>query len=103
MAKVACSVLMKVLCGARVARWDLLKAVTRLASQVSKWTERCDKDLHSLMSYIACSSEFVLHGYIGDEPGELSLKQYDDADFAGDRPSYKSTSGMILALEGRRS
>ena len=41
--QVACSVLMKVLYGARVARWHLLKAVNRLAARVSKWTSGGDK------------------------------------------------------------
>ena len=45
---IASSVLMKVLHGARMARFDLLKAVTNLAKNVTKWNENCDKRLHIL-------------------------------------------------------
>ena len=43
LSKIACSVLMNILYGARVARWDLLKATTRLAARVIKWTTTCDR------------------------------------------------------------
>ena len=34
---------MKVLYGARLARFDLLKAVAGLASKVTKWSVSCDE------------------------------------------------------------
>ena len=34
---VACAVLMKILYAARLARWDLLRAIGILASRVTKW------------------------------------------------------------------
>ena len=40
---IASSVLMKVLYGARMARFDLLKAVANLAKNVTKWNANCDK------------------------------------------------------------
>ncbi|CAE8637047.1 unnamed protein product, partial [Polarella glacialis] len=43
LADAACSVLMKVLYGAGLARFDLLKAVAGLASKVTKWSVSCDK------------------------------------------------------------
>ena len=46
---IAASVLMKVLYAARVARFDLLKAVQSLACRVSRWTPWCDRALHRLM------------------------------------------------------
>ena len=52
LSKVACSVLMQVLQGARTARFDLLKVVQGLAAKVSKWTLACDSELFQLMSYI---------------------------------------------------
>ena len=42
---IASSVLMKVLYGARMARFGLLKAVANLAKQVTKWNANCDKRL----------------------------------------------------------
>ena len=43
---IASSVLMRVLCGARMARFDLLKAVANLAKNVTKWNANCGKRLH---------------------------------------------------------
>ena len=41
--------------------------------------------------------------FIGDGPSGLKLRLYADADFAGDRPEFKSTSGIYLALVGPNS
>ena len=42
--QIALSVLMKVQYGARMARFDLLKAVANLAKNITKWIAKCDKD-----------------------------------------------------------
>ncbi len=97
---IASSVLMKVLYGARAARWDLLKAVQLLATRVTKWSRECDKALHRLMCYINCTVNHCLSGFVGDGPSALRLRLYADADFAGDRPEFKSTSGVFLAMVG---
>ena len=39
-------------------------------------------------------------GFIGDAPNDLRLGLLSDADFAGDRASMRSTSGVFLALYG---
>ena len=49
---IASSVLMRVLCGARMARFDLLKAVANLAKNVTKWNANCDKRVHRLICYV---------------------------------------------------
>eukprot|EP00975_Prorocentrum_lima_P028059 5897646-Prorocentrum_lima.AAC.1 len=49
---IAARVLMKILYGARMARFDLLRAVSYLAACVTKWTLTCDQDLHRLVCYI---------------------------------------------------
>ena len=49
---IAAHVLMKVLYGACMVRFDLLRAVCHLACYVTKWTAVCDRRLHRLMSYI---------------------------------------------------
>ena len=64
---IACSVLMKVLYGARAARWDLLKAVQLLATRIHKWTLECDRRLHRLVSFIMSSSEYIMYGWVGDK------------------------------------
>ena len=95
--------LIQILYGARVARWDLLKATTRLAARVSKWTTTCDRELHRLICYIDSTWEDVLTGSMVNAISDINLTLYADADFAGDRPSYKSTSGMALFIEGSDS
>jgi hypothetical protein len=52
LADIAARVLMKVLYCARLARFDLLKAISSLATKITKWTRNCDKKLHQLMCYI---------------------------------------------------
>ena len=96
----ATKILMKVLYGARAARWDLLKAVQLLATRVTKLSRGCDKALHRLMCYNNRTKHYCLTGFVGDGPSALKLRLYADADFAGDRPEYKSTSGIYLALVG---
>ena len=71
-----------------------------LASCVSKWSKECDKALHRLMCYIAHTTSHCLSGFIGDPPSQWQLRLYCDADFAGERPEFKSTSGGFLAITG---
>ena len=71
-----------------------------MATVVTTWTTSCDAALLRLMRYIKATVDWVLVGYVGDDPASLSLQLYADADFAGDRPSYKSTSGTLLSLHG---
>ena len=44
--------------------------------------------------------DWVLVGYVGDDPKDLSIQLYADADIAGDRPRYKSTFGTRSAIHG---
>ena len=73
----------KMLYGARMGRWDLLKAVASLATHLTKWTKTCDRALFRLMCYINSTTLATLTGYIGDPPKDLTLRLYADADFAG--------------------
>ena len=100
---IAASVLMKVMYGARMARWDLLKIIQLLATRITKWSKDCDKALHRLICYINSTKHYVLSGCIAEDEQNLELRLYVDADFAGDRPSYKSTSGVYLTLAGSDS
>ena len=45
----AASVLVKLLYGARIARFDLLRQVNRLARNVHRWSDSDDRGLHHLM------------------------------------------------------
>ena len=58
LADIASSILMKVLYGARMARFDLLRAVCALASCVTKWDKDCDRKLHRLMCYLHTTKHY---------------------------------------------
>ena len=62
----ACSVLMKDLWAARLGRPDLTKAITALASKVSKWSRNHDRMLYRLMSYMWTTRDYELLGYVND-------------------------------------
>jgi hypothetical protein len=96
----ACKMLMKCLWVARLARPDLLRPITVLATKIQAWTVNCDKQLYRLMCYMSSSSEYKLVGQVLDDPSQLELVLYVDADFAGDRQDAKSTSGGYLVLQG---
>ena len=97
------AVLMKILYGARVARYDLLRPVQALASRITKWTRLCDKKLHRLVSYINETVGVCLHGWVGDTIENIKMVLYCDADLASDRNDHKSTSGVYLCLQGPRT
>lgn len=48
--KSGCLLILKLLCGARLGRFDMLKAITHLATFVNQWCKACDRMLHRLMS-----------------------------------------------------
>jgi hypothetical protein len=100
---IAARVLMKVLYGARMARYDLIRAVNGLATEVTKWSLRCDARLHRLMCYINSTLDLKLYGWVGDPIPSLSLHLFVDADLAGDPPSSRSTSGVFFAVFGQRT
>ena len=96
---IAGRVLMKVLFAARMARYDLLRAIQRLASRVTKWSPDCDKALHRLMCYIHSTISHKMTCFIGDSPQESKLWCFADADHAGEHDN-RSTSGCCLVRVG---
>ena len=96
----AAKVLMKILYGARMARFDLLKAVGDLACFVTRWTVDCDRRLHRLVCYIASSKHMRQIGWVGDKAADLAPHLFADADFAGCNVTQRSTSGGHLAIMG---
>ena len=97
----ASSVVMQLLFAARVGRFDLLRAIGRLASKVSCWTVSCDKQLHKLMRYVSGSLHLRQMGYTADNAKGVSVTLYCDADFAGCKETMRSTTGMHLSLSGK--
>jgi len=96
----AAKVLMKLLYGARLARFDLLRAINHLAGYITKWTPDCDKRLHRIMCYVHTSLHYRMIGWVGDKPDQLEPHLFADADFAGCPDSQRSTSGLHLAIRG---
>ena len=96
----ACKILMKNLWVARLARPDLLRPITALASKVTKWSVNCDRMLHRLMQYMHRSADYLMLGWANDAPDDVYLELFVDANFAGDKEDAKSTSGGWLVLKG---
>ena len=94
----ACSVLMTIMWGARMCRWDLLRIVQLLASQVTKWSVAADHMLHRVMSYISCTLDLVLCNKVSTPSCDWHLRLYTDADLAGCIQTKKSTSGILAGL-----
>ena len=99
LAPIASRVLMKLLFAARMARYDLLRAVQGLASRVATWSHECDKSFHRLMCYVHSTLDVKLRSDIGDSVDQCKLWLFADADHAGEHDN-KSTSGTFLALVG---
>ena len=99
----AAKVLMKILYAARMARFDLLRAVCDLACFVTKWTAECDRKLHRLICYIASTKHHRQIGWIGDKAEDLAPHLFADADFAGCKVTQRSTGGGHLAIMGPNS
>jgi len=99
----ACKVLMKALWAGRLARPDIVKAITALATKVQKWTRNHDRMLYRLMCYMHTTCDHMLIGYVGDKLEDLWLELFVDADFCGDREDAYSTSGGWLVLVGSRT
>ena len=99
----ASKILMKVLYGARMARYDFLKAVNTLAALVTKWDPVCDKKLYRLMCYINSTLKLRMVSWVGDDKNDLGPHLYADADSAGDSKTMRSTSGVFLSILGPNS
>ena len=99
----ACKILMKALWLGRLARPDIVKPIGDLATHVQKWSRNHDKQLHRSICYIDSSKTHRLVGTIRDDPSELHLALYVDADFAGEKADAKSTSGGYLVPKGPNS
>jgi hypothetical protein len=100
LAKDAAKIIMKMLYGARLVRYELLWPICSLARQVSKWNKACDKRLHRLVSYVYHTLDHSLESFVGDDPAQCHPMLFSDADFAGDLTNAKSTSGLYLAIVG---
>ena len=99
----AAKILMKIMYSARYGRPDLLRAISHLATMITKWDELCDKKLFRIIKYLNFSKKHRLFGFIGDDLADLTLQLFTDADFAGSKSDMKSTSGIYFGLSGPNS
>eukprot|EP00959_Pyramimonas_sp_CCMP1952_P266349 5568415-Pyramimonas_sp.AAC.1 len=97
---IAAKVLMEILCGARMARYDLLRAVCQTASCITKWTEQRDMDLFRFVCYTKCTFHYRMTSWVGDRMEDVLLMQYYDADLASDIRTHRSTSASYQAIRG---
>ena len=99
-AQTCSSHLMKLLFAARLARPDIVVAITRLASKVTSWNRSHDRALHRLMQYVQHTADLELVGTLSSEDLETAvLVMSPDADLANDLETSKSTSGLWLELQ----
>ena len=99
----ASSVLMKLMWLARLARPDMLRVTTWLATKVQQWTTECDNHLFRAISYLNETKEHLLSGHVGDDMGDIFIELYCDADFCGDDEHTYSTSGGWIQLSGKNT
>ena len=77
----AASVLMKLLYGARIARFDLLRQVNRLARNVHRWTDSDDRGLRHLMCYVHRTKHWRMVGWVGDPMDDVRLAEDNEERF----------------------
>ena len=56
-----------------------------------------DRKVFRIIRYTNGTVEWRQIGFIGDNPDELELGFFSDADYAGDRDSMRSTPGVFRA------
>ena len=91
---------MKALWLGRLARPDIVKPISDLATKVQSWSRGDDKRVLRLIQYISSTPHYRLVGTIQDKPDDLELRLYVDAVFAGDKTTARSTSGGFVVLAG---
>ena len=84
-------------------RPDLMKGISDITRRITTWSKADDRRLFRLMSYLKGTARYVLESRTFDEAKALRLCLYTDADHASGVEDVKSTTGMILTLEGPNS
>ena len=97
----ASSILMKMMWLARLARPDLLRVTTWLATKIQKWCTGCDVALYRALCYIESTKSHMLTGYVNDDDGDVFVEHFVDADLCGSPDDCYSTSGAWIQLSGK--
>jgi hypothetical protein len=105
LSSIASKVLMKVLYAGRLARWDLLRAIGFLATQITKWTIWSDRRLHRVMCYVNSTLSMRMINWVSESDSleDLDFHAWADADFAGADLSKRSTNGGLAGILGPNS
>jgi hypothetical protein len=96
---IASRILMKILYAARMCRFDLLRPCCFLATRITKWGTCSDEALHRLVCYINSTLEVKMHAWVGNPPSEWEFVVYSDADFASDKTTSRSTTGVLSCIK----
>ena len=65
-------------------------------AKIHCWSRACD----AVMSYLFHAQENFISGWISDEPADIFLEMFVDADFCGDEKDCYSTSGGWVQFTG---
>ena len=99
----ASSILMKMMWLARLARPDLLRVTTWLATKIQKWCSSCDGVLFRAVCYIDSTKNHLLAGYVNDEPEDVFVEFFVDANLCASPENCYSTSGAWIQLSGKNT
>ena len=98
----AASFIMKLMYGARMAMPQLCVIVSRLASQITRWSADSDRRLLRVYGYLHANADQILTGTLSkSDRKHLKIVAWPDADLNGDFMSTKSTDGFFVELAGR--
>ena len=82
-----------------MSRPGLSHGVTKLASEITRWSINHDKMLFRFVSYMNSTLDFGVLASARGTPEIISFHLYTDADLGGDICTMKSHSGAYLAVE----
>ena len=100
---ITAKVIMNILYGARMALHDLLHSCQMLVCKITKRTKRCDQRLLRIVSYMHQNIDIVMFGWIGYKSADWRIWLHTDADFAADKSTSKSVSGVFCGISGPAS
>ena len=80
-----------------------MKSVGDLTKRLTQWSVADDKRLYRLMTYINSTQNYVLDGSIKDSMDKLHISLYTDGDHCSGIERTKTTSGILMAIEGPNS
>ena len=92
--------LMKLLYAARQAKAEVIVAITRLASDISRWNADCDRQLCRLFDFVHAHPDWCMTGSLAPvDITSVEVVAWPDGDLAGDKArSSRSTSGRFVEL-----